>query len=534
MFKKMIAALLIVCSLVFSLLAAVPSASSWLETSISTPVPTPPPSGLMPQVQATVETPAIPTPRPEEIELMVSPKSGAVGWATSLDGRAYLAEPEIHVGYFEGHTFLGALQFDLSEVPAGATVTYASLELTGLDAQNTSSGGKWQVYLLNPAIDAGWPTLSYNMLRRADGEIMVGPALTSADLSQGQVNRFHFGAEQLVMLQSHLTGGLVSFRLGSHGKGADNLFTWVGGDDPATQPVLHLRLIPPADSNEAIPDIPLSTIASPTPTVFEPDTGIPTTTAEPPTATLSPDEMVIVTSTPGPKNIITVAALAAIATEVAATIGTYTPEPQIGVTPIIVTPRPTPANKVTAEHLEEVATAEAFLNGTAIPTPPNVWTTTPVAPTATPTSLPNLAPVVVTQTPTPENIITVAAQASKATAIATSVGTYTPEPKNWVVPIVVTPHPPPTYPGQRGHGCFPGSDGYSRGFSRHNNTTQCLDGDPDPLHNAGCRRGGYPLGSAHPDTYRPTHSRRVGGQNRLSFQPLRWPGCVASAIGICC
>ncbi len=462
MFKKSMIALLFVVGLTFSFLPViVPSASSWLETlASSNPVSNPLSSGLISQAQAAIETPAIPTPRPEEIDLMLPPQSGAAGWATSLDGRAYLAESEIHVGYFDGHTFLGALQFDLSAVPAGATITYASLELTGLDAQNTSPGGKWQLYLLNPAINAGWSTLSYDMLRRATTEIMVGPALTSTDLSQGQVNSFRFGSEQLVVLQSHLPGGLVSFRLEGPSKKNDNLFTWANGDGAASQaeaqPVLHLRLKPPADSDETIAGLPPSVTVGPSPTLFEPDdAGTPTATAEPPTATpLSPDEMVIVTSTPGPENIITVAALAATATKIATTVGTYTPVPRIGVTPIIVTPWPTPANKATTVHLEAVATAEAFLNGTATPTPPNVWTATPVLPTPSPTSSPNLAPILVTRTPTPENIVTVAAQAGTATAIATAVGTYTPVPRNWVVPVVVTPQPARSTPANAATAVF--------------------------------------------------------------------------------
>lgn len=51
--------------------------------------------------------------------------------------------------------------------------------------------------------------------------------------------------------------------------------------------------------------------------------------------------------------------------------------------------------------------------------------------------------VVVTSTPTPENILTAAAVSLQMTAEATRVGTTTPLPPNWVTPVVVTATPTP-------------------------------------------------------------------------------------------
>jgi hypothetical protein len=58
------------------------------------------------------------------------------------------------------------------------------------------------------------------------------------------------------------------------------------------------------------------------------------------------------------------------------------------VTPIIVTNTPLPENAATASWWAQVATAQAIVNGTPRPTPPNVWT-------ATPTNLPPPTPMVV-------------------------------------------------------------------------------------------------------------------------------------------
>jgi hypothetical protein len=90
--------------------------------------------------------------------------------------------------------------------------------------------------------------------------------------------------------------------------------------------------------------------------------------------------MVIVTETPTPLNIITVAAEAAKATAVAKTVGTYTPVPWNWVVPIVITPEPStpvPVNAATASFQVAAATASAFVNGTPTPWPVNVWTATP-------------------------------------------------------------------------------------------------------------------------------------------------------------
>ncbi len=425
--------------------------------SILTPSVMPEPSATPPS------TSKISVPRSNEIELTVYPVLGAVGWATSLDGRSYMVEPEIRVGTFEGQTYLGALQFDLSAVPDWATVTEAHLELTGLDAQRTKPGGKWELQLLEPAINTSWPKLNYNKLRRTTSQINIGATLASSDLKTNQVNTFHFGAEQLVVLQSHLVNDVVSFRIKGPRGANDNLFSWNGGDNEDTKvaasPVLYLHLIIPHDQDKTlVANSSVEATATPFPFSKSTDTVPPRTTTEPATATpLSPEDMIIITSTPMPENIITVAALAATATEVATTVGTYTPAPQMGVTPIIVTPQPTPANTATAEYLEAAATADAFLYGDPTSTPPNLWTTTPIKPTSTSTTTPDpkaITPVIVTSTPTPENVVTIAAQAQAATAIATAVGTYTPVPKSWVQPIVVTPQPPQAAPANAATAAF--------------------------------------------------------------------------------
>jgi hypothetical protein len=120
------------------------------------------------------------------------------------------------------------------------------------------------------------------------------------------------------------------------------------------------------------------------------------------------------------------------------------------------TPGPTPANQATTDYLDVLATADALIKAMATPTP-SASRTIPIMPAATDTPIPSptsLMLVIVTETPTPKNIITVAAQAATATAVATAIGTYTPMPLNWVVPVVVTPEPATAVPANTATATF--------------------------------------------------------------------------------
>jgi hypothetical protein len=95
---------------------------------------------------------------------------------------------------------------------------------------------------------------------------------------------------------------------------------------------------------------------------------------------------------------------------------------------VVVTNTPTPKNVLTAAAIAAKATTEATSIGTATPTPRNLVTATPAD------------WVVVTDTPTPGNPATAQYLADLATAMAVTTGTPTPLPPN-----VVTATPTPTY-----------------------------------------------------------------------------------------
>ncbi len=318
----------------------------------------------------------------------LTPLPAAVGWASDLDGRMHFDVPNIHAGSLNRATYHGALQFDLAALPPGATIIAASLELTGLSAEQLTADGVWRLQLLAATIDGAWPALSYETLHRADSEATIPLTLTVAELGADKVNVFPFDPESLALLQGRRSAGLVSFRLDGPAGDGDNLFTWDTGyrlnGELDTQPALIVVLA----AEQVLP-------------------------------------YVIVTSTPTPENVLTVAAMASRATAVARTTGTYTPLPRHWATPVIVTSTPTPGNAATAAFQAAVATAESFLHGTPTPLPPNIWTATPAptrstdapaatrstdAPSATPTNSPTpvyvlldgqLPPLLPTRPPTP-------------------------------------------------------------------------------------------------------------------------------------
>ncbi len=102
---------------------------------------------------------------------------------------------------------------------------------------------------------------------------------------------------------------------------------------------------------------------------------------------------------------------------------------------VVITSTPTPENVITAAAIVLQMTAEATRLGTATPVPLNIVTATPV---------PEL--LVIIPTPTPENEATAQTLADLATAVALTTGTPPPLPPNAVTATpMATPTPTPTF-----------------------------------------------------------------------------------------
>lgn len=372
----------------------VPSVRLLVKSPTPATVATSLPEETLPSSPAPLQLPEV-TPPPGGQVYVVTPAADAVGWVRQGDETPnHFGDYNIYAGAFDGQVYIGAIQFDLSEVPPGAPIVYADLTLVGLSDQWLGDGGAWTVQLLESWMDDDWAQKTFTSLGWVDGAaVEFVPTLTASDLGAGHANTFVLEPEALKALEGRTFSGRVSFRINGPASGADNLFSWDSGYGTGSQgrgPVLRLVAGP----------APMTPPPSPTP------------------------RYVIITSvppTPTPGNVVTLAArLMTATTEATPHIGTGTPTPTPTatplppnwVTPVIIVPTATPANTATAQWHALVATAEAFVYGTPTPLPPNVWTATPVPTlpllipldqmTPTPTGTPTLVP-----TPTPLELPTV-------------------------------------------------------------------------------------------------------------------------------
>lgn len=379
------------------------SANLSVPTTTATATSTPTPAEASPLVQRLTVTP----PADGRV-ITLTTTAGSTGWTSDLDGRSHFNMPVIHAGMYQGHTYYGLLQFDLSAVPAGSRISYASMELIGLDDARLGPAGSWQLSLLEAEADQLWPDLEFEGLAKSPVVATVPLAKETRELAPDQATRFTLGRQAIDELERRMAGGTVSFRLEGPTSGEDNLFSWDSGHrkQPDENRLVILSLV-----------------------VFPPTTPVEDT----------PSGYVIVTSTPTPDNIITAAAMAAEATQLAEAFGTATPVPANWVTPVIIVPQPTPVNQATALLQKQEATARAFLFGPATATPPNIWTATPTA-TRTKVSFHNVAVRNETSTKRPKAAIS-ATPTPTATATPVYIKLQGEVATPWVPP---SPSPTPT------------------------------------------------------------------------------------------
>jgi hypothetical protein len=362
---------------------------------------------------------ARPTPVPGGQMYDLSPTAADIGWVSSgEDWGNHFGDSFLYAGIFKGQIYQSAFQFDLGQVPRGAPIYYASIQLTGLRADRLGQGGVWMLRFLDSEIDQDWRRHNYQNIFNASVLETLNPILRSQDLIAEKTYIYELSANQLETLETRILtdeNPKASFRLEGPLVGPDNLFTWDTGYGSQSQGKKVILLL----------------------------------NAGPPPATPPPYSYMVVTSTPTPENVITAAAISLQMTADATRIGTATPVPQnmATATPLpdylIIIPAPTAENPATTEALKTIATAEALTTGTPTPIPTNAVTATPV-PTQTPTPTPTpIDYVLITSTPTADSILMAATLSAAATAQAQEIGTPTAMPVNWVTPIAVTATPTP-------------------------------------------------------------------------------------------
>jgi hypothetical protein len=291
---------------------------------------------------------------------------------------------------------------------------------------------------------------------------VLQPPAGDADLAAGRDNVWTLDPAQAAWLDSQIQQGVpaVLVRIAAtSAPGApamDSLFAWDSGLGPEssgnapglllslgpapatppplqTLPVLVATLTPtPANALTAVAEAATATwvaqtVGTYTPVPFDAvtPTPLPQNLATVQVLAAAQGLPAVLVDTPTPADAETAVALAAYATAVALTTGTFTPVPATYVTPALVLPSPPAQNVATAAAVSALATARAQ-SGEATPTP-----------------LPYNAVLAeyVYATPTPANAATAQMMAAEATARAQTTGT--PTPLAWNA-VVITPVAAPT------------------------------------------------------------------------------------------
>lgn len=311
----------------------------------------------------TLQPLALPTPPPGARLLTLFPDPNQTSWFGSKDGRANVGDRRLLSGISEGQVFVSVLQFDLQGLPPNSQVLYAALEITGRDAANLGTTGKWSIDLIDSGI-MQQGEVAFDTVTKPVPLAVLG-SFEAQSIAVGLTKRIVLAPAQLPLIQNQLDNGEISVRLTGPSSGGNNIFVWEGGPGVGG-PTLYLLAVPAP--------------------------------------------YVVITSTPTPADVFAAATLVAEQTRQVHDFGTPTPLPRsfITATPrplqaagaVVITSVPTPGSAPARTATALYATAIAATTGTFTPFPPN-W--------VTPTSLPLLIPLtqltpVSTPTPTPAGI----------------------------------------------------------------------------------------------------------------------------------
>ncbi len=241
-------------------------------------------------------TPAPPTPTqvaPDgSTTIDIPPTNNRIGWVVSSQPSInhFSNEEDTYTGTWNGRTYHGAMQFDLSAIPPGAFVNFARLEMTGRSIEFLGRTGTWSTNILRTDIDSTFEFEGYSGIHNAAIESTLPPLLGVASINTNLRNSFHFGESHRATLDSRRAGsGALSIRLDGPTSGElSNLFTWdtgYGADTiyPGPRLIVNYQMSPISPEPSATPtDVP-----PPSATPTDGPAAPPTATIDPPTATFT-------------------------------------------------------------------------------------------------------------------------------------------------------------------------------------------------------------------------------------------------------
>jgi hypothetical protein len=423
-------------------------------------------SALAPAVVAQAPSPVatdtpIPTPTGPLVEgevLSLTPSRADVGWWASAQTQpGQLGDSFLYSGVFDQQAYMSIVRFDLRRVPRGARIEEGRVRLTGLrdDLLDRSTNSSWMVQLISEGALPDVAGATFFTLYEAPVSFDLVPNVESGDVGPGVVNEWTLDSATRGWLFQQLLDGATSvvLRIVPLENAGNALFAWDSGhgsESSGATPELILSLGPTPPTPPPTPTRP-QVVATLTPTPENVMTVValtpPAPAQAPPTNTPVPPEIVtptpvamdlpavqtaavaegrpaVLLDTPFPANTATATTIAAYATAVALTTGTFTPVPTNYVTPVLYYPPPPAENVATAAARSAAATVSAQL-GT--PTPPRH---------------PNAVDAIyVYATETPANQETAIAMIADQNRMAVTTGTPTPTPWNLVV---ITRVPEPT------------------------------------------------------------------------------------------
>jgi outer membrane protein assembly factor BamB len=146
------------------------------------------------------------------------------GHAWEKDGRFYAGRPEIRSGEGSDDRLLyGLALFDLSTLPAGATITELQLELTGnWSSVGLAPGAQWAAQLMPDSVASTWASLNYAAVRSAAPAGAFAPTVGVSALGSLRVNRFTLASPQAA-------GSRLAVRIdGSRVASGQSVYSWHG------------------------------------------------------------------------------------------------------------------------------------------------------------------------------------------------------------------------------------------------------------------------------------------------------------------
>lgn len=201
-----------------------------------------------------------PTAAPGALGVAITPIERGVGSFAEGDPLPRYGDRNLRVGRAEGERQIGGLLFPLNAVPAGARLSSAVLELTGLSDAGLAAEGTWTVDLLDPEAAENWSGQSYARLAATPSNAMPSAwRLGAADLAEGRLNRLEFSEAARAVLAERFAQGRVAFRISGPAEGAsDNYFAWDTGYGQGfgKRPVLRLTFEPVSTGSKAPPATP--------------------------------------------------------------------------------------------------------------------------------------------------------------------------------------------------------------------------------------------------------------------------------------